>query len=175
MCFFLLVSDIMFLQDEHAPFPPEWRIKLIEWLRNYNVSGMPFGSKVEHSDAPSAVNVVGLGPVSTDVPVTSSPPRRRVKGKIRILKGNKIVCTPEEPCDPQNGNPMLINEISENLPPLNEDMKKESIGKESSFCNNSHPSKESVTTEKVIVASLHRSLYIFIIKDLFELVSQCKC
>ncbi|RWR84172.1 zinc finger protein [Cinnamomum micranthum f. kanehirae] len=160
------------LVDEHAPFPPEWRIKLIEWLRNYNVSGMPFGSKVEHSDAPSAVNVVGLGPVSTDVPVTSSPPRRRVKGKIRILKGNKIVCTPEEPCDPQNGNPMLINEISENLPPLNEDMKKESIGKESSFCNNSHPSKESVTTEKVIVASLHRSLYIFIIKDLFELVSQ---
>lgn len=147
---FLLVTDIIFLQDEHAPFSSEWRIKLIEWLRNYNVSGMPFGSQLAHSDAPSVVNVVGPGPVST---VTPLPARRRVKGKIRILKGNKIVCTSEETCDPQNGTLMPINEMSETVPPHNEDIKKDCVNNESIFCDHGHPCKESAVTEKVIVLS----------------------
>lgn len=145
------------LLDEQAPITPELQVKIIRWLQNSahvgtaaeclkssNDTGLLFGDKVE-PDAKNAAKAVGPDSAS-DVPLTSST-RRRVKGKLRIVKGKKIVCSSGEACDTQNGNGMLLNEIIQNQPPA-EDTKKDHTKNESISRDSGCAYKEPEVTAK---------------------------
>ncbi|XP_077224076.1 PHD finger family protein [Tasmannia lanceolata] len=110
---------------------PEFRSKIIKWLRNsahMATSGQCLKLK---SDCSKSSGAQAAG--SDCVLIKSLPARRRMKTNIRVLKDKKTVCTSGETFAQQNGNGIVIKEINENPLVPNEDAQRDGPSNESKF------------------------------------------
>ncbi|XP_058089627.1 uncharacterized protein LOC131236460 isoform X2 [Magnolia sinica] len=150
------------LADEHASVSAELQLKIVKWLRSSahmatsmqclkfrNNSAVPIGAEVALNAGPNAVKETGPDG-SVTVPVKTLPPRRRMKNNTRNSKDNKMVCISGETFAQQNGNGILVDEISEN-PLVSDDMKKDHTANGSVFRNQDHFYKEPEVMEKISV------------------------